>query len=235
MENHDREAQERKKRAIAIAFLPLSVAFFMWRLQANTTAAPPPPKPPDPIVKKAAPRIEVVAGPIRDLERSKVLVARQVGVDPFIPAFSLAVKDASAAAAPPPAEEPPVVTEVSLPTGLPALPPLKPFAPPSVIARPAEAPVKPIPPQIIAEAAQRPDMPWTLTGIVKGDPDMAILRHWDGSRRIARGGENLDKAYRLSSIEETFVVLSGGGKTATLRLGAEAPPREAPTVPGQTP
>lgn len=212
MDSLEREALEKKKKMIALGCLPLSVGFFVWRLQGSTSAAPPPPAPPPPVVAKAAPAVAAAAGPVLSLEQKKVVAVPVSGRDPFKPAFSLTPPvDYSATNK---ATDKPVITEppVRL-AGLPTLPmpDLKPFGPPPPLSvkLPQDVPVKPAAPVI----------PYVLTGIVKGSPDIAILRHADGSRRIARVGDMLDKKFRLAAIEETTVRIDGAGIQKTLELG----------------
>lgn len=232
MDNLEREARERKKKVMALASLPLSVGFFVWRLQDNTSAAPPPPPPPDPIVQKAAPEVQKAAGAVLTLEKEKqkVVVVTVSGKDPFRPAFSILPPVERPAAAPQPVKT--RITEL-LPTRMPMpLPPLRPFEPEPAMptmtgippVRPTLEPAQPIGPV----EPTRPAMPYVLTGIVKGNPDIAILRHWDGSRRIARVGDGLDKTYRLTMIEESFVMVSGDGDAISLRLGGDVRPTVAP-------
>jgi hypothetical protein len=58
---------------------------------------------------------------------------------------------------------------------------------------------------------------------VKGNPDVAVLRHFDGSRRIVRAGDALDGKFHLTSIQESTVVVTGDGDSKTLRIGGEIP------------
>jgi alkanesulfonate monooxygenase SsuD/methylene tetrahydromethanopterin reductase-like flavin-dependent oxidoreductase (luciferase family) len=69
MDSLEREALERKKKLIALGCLPLSVGFFMWRLQGSTSAAPPPKAPPPPVTAQAAPAVAAAAGPVLSLEK----------------------------------------------------------------------------------------------------------------------------------------------------------------------
>jgi hypothetical protein len=135
------------------------------------------------------------------------------GRDPYKPAFVLKTVDQ-----PGPATKPdPKVTATETPVRLAGLPPLpapglNSFGPPPapVVKTPeVSAPVKPAAPVV----------PYMLTGIVKGRPDVAILRHADGSRRIARVGDMLDRKFRLAAIEETAVRIEGAGIEKTLELG----------------
>lgn len=225
MDNLEREARERKKKIVALASLPLSVGFFVWRLQDNTSAAPPPP-PPAPIVQKAAPEVQKAAGVVPVLEKERVVVVAGGSRDPFRPAFSTVPP--AQQSTPAPAPEKTAVVEMPIPMKPMPLPQLQPFEPTLVPALPVPAPVPsvaPVPTKPVEPA--RPEMPYFLTGIVKGNPDIAILRHWDGSRRIARVGDELDKTYRLTLIEESFVMVSGHGDATPLRLGGDIRPMPA--------
>jgi type II secretory pathway component PulC len=57
----------------------------------------------------------------------------------------------------------------------------------------------------------------TLTGIVRGKPDMAILRK-DDQRYFVKVGETVD-GYRVQSISNQQVVLAGPQGKVTLRMG----------------
>lgn len=211
MDSLEREALEKKKKMIALGCLPLSVGFFVWRLQSGTSAAPPPAAPPPPVVAKAAPAVAAAVGPVLSLEKRKVVAVPVSGKDPFTPAFALFTMEKPGAAK----AEKPVITEPSPPMpGLPNLPMpgLKPFAPPL-------APEVKTPEAAVPAKPAAPVVPYTLTGIVKGSPDVAILRHADGSRRIARVGDLLDRKFRLAAIEETAVRIEGAGIQKTLELG----------------
>jgi hypothetical protein len=213
MDSLEREALERKKKLIALGCLPLSVGFFVWRLQGSTSAAPPPPPPPPPVVAKAAPAVAAAAGSVPALQLKKMAAIPKSGKDPFRPAFALNTGE-SAKPAP---KDPAGTVATELPTRLATLPTLpmpglRPFEP---LPNP-NAPVKPLAPPAKPAA---PVVPYVLTGIVKGQPDVAILRHADGSRRIARVGDLLDQKYRLAVIEETSVRIEGAGIKKTLELG----------------
>jgi hypothetical protein len=212
MDNLEREALERKKKLIALGCLPLSVGFFVWRLQGSSNAAPPPPPPPPSVTARAAPTVAAAAGPVLKLEKRKIVAVPTGGRDPFKPAFATAPPKSAGTVgkpAPPPAAFEP-------PTRLATLPPL-----PDAGLRPFGAPSAPganvQPPVVLAPAA--PVVPYMLTGIVKGYPDIAILRHADGSRRIARVGDLLDQKYRLAAIDVTSVRIEGAGIKKTLELG----------------
>jgi hypothetical protein len=212
MDNLEREALERKKKMIALGCLPLSVGFFVWRLQGSSNAAPPPPPPPPSVTAKAAPTVAAAAGPVLKLEKGKIVAVPTGGRDPFKPAFATTPpKNAGTARKPvtaAPAFEPP--------TRIATLPPL-----PDAGLRPFGAPPAPAvgaPPSVVPAPAA-PVVPYMLTGIVKGFPDIAILRHADGSRRIARVGDLLDQKYRLAAIDVTSVRIEGAGIKKTLELG----------------
>ncbi|HEY3267773.1 MAG TPA: hypothetical protein VGM37_12655 [Armatimonadota bacterium] len=217
MDSLEREAQERKKKAIALASLPLCLGFFVWRLQSTTKAAPPPKAPPLPVVAKAAPAVAAALGPIATLQKTRIVSVPVGDRDPFAAAFRLTIP-----AAKPPMSVKPITTGIRPGSFMGApLPVLRPFGtpqPPSVQPNPSPtlSPAGPAEPAI-------PVMPFTLTGVVKGFPDVAILRHVDGTRRIARVGDRLDNRYRLASIGENSVVLEGGDGLTTLQLGGDLP------------
>ena len=48
------------------------------------------------------------------------------------------------------------------------------------------------------------------------------------SRRLARLGDALDKTYRITAIEETWVQVTGAGEIKTLRLGGGQPAAGSP-------
>lgn len=225
MDSLEREALEKRKKLIALGCLPLSVGFFVWRLQGSTSAAPPPKAPPPPVVAKAAPAVAAAAGPVLSLEKNKVVAVPVSGKDPFRPAFALISVDKT----PVETTNKPVVSDTPVRmAGLPSLPlpTLKPFGPP---AEPAGStvvtPIGPPKPAI-------PVVPYMLTGIVKGSPDVAILRHADGSRRIARVGDMLDGKFRLAAIEETSVRIEGAGLHKRLELGEAGFSIQAPDAGG---
>lgn len=230
MDSLEREARERKKKVIALASLPLCMGFFVWRLQTTTVAAPPPKAPPPSVVAQAAPAVAAAAGPVLTLEKQRVVEVPLGEKDPFMASVDLTPATNTA---PPPQFSAPntktmpvAVTEIG--PSVSALPPANPtlnsFGAPSGVGTGPSVAVKPLPtgPETLA-APVAPPMPYVLCGIVKGNPDVAVLRHFDGSRRIVRAGDALDAKFRLSSIQETAVVITGDGDSKTLRLGGDVP------------
>lgn len=225
MDSLEREAKERKKKMIALVSLPLCMAFFVWRVQSTTVAAPPPKTPPPSVVAQAAPAVAAAAGPVLSLEKQRIVEVPLGDKDPFMAAVGVdGPIDSLQASRPGPIPigmtNPVMVTELG-PTVSP-LPPANPslisFGAPSAISVPTTEP----PPNAVVTPVA-PPMPYALSGIVMGNPDVAVLKHYDGSRRIARNGEALDRKFRLTAIDETSVVIEGGGDTKTLRLGGDTP------------
>jgi hypothetical protein len=225
MDSLEREAKERKKKIIALGSLPLCMAFFVWRVQSTTVAAPPPKAPPPSVVVQAAPAVAAAVGPVLSLEKQRIVEVPLGDKDPFI-----AIAGLDGPVEPPPISttepirfdmsKPMMVTELgptvsSLP---PANPSLNSFGPPPTIVVPT---TDPTPNAVVTPVA--PPMPYSLSGIVMGNPNVAVLKHYDGSRRIARIGETLDRKFRLITIDETSVVIEGGGESKTLRLGGDTP------------
>lgn len=224
MDSLEREAKERKKKMIALASLPLCMGFFIWRVQTTTVAAPPPKAPPPPVVAMAAPAVAAAAGPVLSLEKQRIVEVPLGDKDPFIPTVNLDVSPVPVTPGPPPqmTGKPVMVTEL---TGISPLPPTNPtlnsFGTPTPVTKPPADISKPVVPVVAAPTV--PPMPYVLSGIVQGNPDVAVLRHFDGSRRIARVGDELDTKFRLVAIQESTVVLEGSGEKKTLRLGGDAP------------
>lgn len=229
MDSLEREAKERKKKFIALASLPLCMGFFVWRVQTTTSAAPPPKPPPPPVVAQAAPAVAAAAGPVLSLERQRVVEVPLGDKDPFIASIDLAPATAANPASPVgPSGIPKQVLVTELGPSVSPLPPVNPAlntfgTPPGIPVGPSAA-VNPVPAMSQTPAAPvAPPMPYVLCGIVKGNPDVAVLRHFDGSRRIVRTGDALDGRFRLESIQETAVVITGDGDSKTLRLGGDVP------------
>jgi hypothetical protein len=224
MDSLEREAKERKKKMIALASLPLCMGFFVWRVQTTTVAAPPPKAPPPPVVAQAAPAVAAAVGPILSLERQRVVEVPLGEKDPFIQTVNLDVVTGMTAPMQTPQMpvKPVMVTELPPITPLPlANPTLNTFGSPTPVTAPPALVTNPVVPVLTTPTA--PPMPYVLSGIVQGNPDVAVLRHYDGSRRIARLGDELDSKFRLVAIQESTVVLEGAGEKKTLRLGGDVP------------
>ncbi len=88
----------------------------------------------------------------------------------------------------------------------------------------APAPTAPGPVPTGSKPAVAPDMPeWadsslTLTGIVEGKPDVAILRQGD-QRFFVKVGDPISGGYRVQSIGDQQVVLAGQQGQVILRMG----------------
>lgn len=224
MDSLEREAKERKKKMIALVSLPLCMGFFVWRVQTTTVAAPPPHAPPPPVVAMAAPAVAAAVGPILSLEKQRIVEVPLGDKDPFIQAVYMVVPVAPIALRPI-AGMPAKPIEISELHGMAPLPPVNPML--NTFGSPT--PVTPQPAVVVGQGASvpaapvAPPMPYVLSGIVQGNPDVAVLRHFDGSRRIARVGDELDTKFRLVAIQESTVILQGAGEKKTLRLGGDAP------------
>lgn len=60
---------------------------------------------------------------------------------------------------------------------------------------------------------------FTLTGVIKGRKNIAILRSGEGSRIIAREGDMIDAKYKLLNVSQDSVILSSGNHVICIRLG----------------
>ncbi|HEY3411484.1 MAG TPA: hypothetical protein VGM51_00355 [Armatimonadota bacterium] len=222
MDSLERETRERKKKMIALASLPLCLGFFLWRIQTTTVAAPPPKAPPAPVVAQAAPAVAAAVGPVMSLEKQRIVEVPLGDRDPFVQTVKLAETGAPSASPAGTTSKPVLVTELPNMTPLPTVNPmLHSFGTPTPVTAPSPLVTKPG--TLVAAAPVAPPMPYVLSGVVQGNPDVAVLKHFDGSRRIARVGDILDPKFRLVAIQETTVVLEGGGEKKTLRLDGETP------------
>jgi hypothetical protein len=224
MERTPNPDMEIKKKLIALAALPLSVGFLVWRLQSNTQAAPPPQPPAvTTIVEAPAPEVSpMTAAGVRQVVAVPVSTR-----DPFVPQMKTTVDRGSseATAAPAPASNIPSTPSPNLPP-LPALTVegggLHAFAPPEM----QLPPLMPSEPSAPAEPAEpaKPVVPYHLSGVLKGSPDLAILRHSDGTRHLVRLGDMIDEDYRLVMVTENSARLSSKDKNHTLYVGGETAP-----------
>ena len=97
----------------------------------------------------------------------------------------------------------------------PAAPPPAPRAGTAATARPKSVPAaKPAPP-----AAPRPPA-LTVTGIIEGQENVAILKWQDGKGQVVRAGDHLGGGYTVKAIRADAVVLSLGTREWVARLGA---------------
>ena len=62
-----------------------------------------------------------------------------------------------------------------------------------------------------------PGVLW-LSGIIQGDPTLAVLRR-DASRYLVRKGDTIEGAYRVVEISSASVTLQRGGSKKVLRVG----------------
>ena len=60
---------------------------------------------------------------------------------------------------------------------------------------------------------------FTLTGVIKGSQNIAILRSGEGSRIIAREGDMISEKYKLLNISQDSVILSSGNHIIRIPLG----------------
>jgi hypothetical protein len=137
--------------------------------------------------------------------------ATSAGRNPFAPAVS------NQAAAAPQGAPPPMMTAMARP-----LPPIQPmplrlFGPDASAAAPT-APASPQPGVSTPAAAAPPaEPPLSLTGVIYGDPSMAIIRK--GSQRYyVRPGDPVGGRYIVRSISNRRVVLASSQGTLSLDL-----------------
>lgn len=209
MDEFRKEEREKKQKIIAMALLPLSVGFCVWRLSSNPKAAQP--KVDTPAVQQEVVTREVTAK--SPLAQVKLVAVPAVARDPFVPAIAVENQNQ----APKPVETAVNITEKPMP--MLRLPNITSEPPPTLNTFPAIRPTIIDPPDAPSVEPAEPVMPYVLTGVVQGDPDVAILRHTDGSRRVVRSGDALDPSYRMVSIAETTVIVAGNGDTFQLKLG----------------
>ena len=62
-----------------------------------------------------------------------------------------------------------------------------------------------------------PGVLW-LSGIIQGDPTLAVLRR-DASRYLVREGDTIESSYRVIEISSASVTLQRGGSKKVLRVG----------------
>ncbi len=70
-----------------------------------------------------------------------------------------------------------------------------------------------------AEAPQ--ETKFSLTGVVRGDQNVAILRTSDGGRYIVKQNESVNGRYKVLMVTDDAVVLSDGGRRIYVKLGGE--------------
>lgn len=213
MEDFEKEEIQKKRKTLALTALPFSLVFCIWRLQMNPKAAPPPAAP------AAVKHVSTTAPSPAAAGMVKRLAVATYTKDPFTPLVSFEDSTTPAKVA---VSQPPVRLTEMFHGGLPmpgsTLTPLRPF----------EAPVVTVPQMVKPSTApaasptvpDKAEMPYTLTGVVLGSPNVAILRHSDGSRRVARAGDMLDGTFRLVAIGEDTVTIAGDGNRFELKLGA---------------
>jgi hypothetical protein len=215
MEDFEREEKQKKRKTIALTALPFSLIFCIWRLQMNPKAAPPPAAP------AAVKHVGTTAPSPAVAGLVKRLTVATYTKDPFTPLVSFAEPNAPVKVA---VTQPPVKLTEMFRGGLPMpgsmLTPLRPFEAPAVTVPEPHSAAPRVFPTVNPTAPEKPEMPYTLTGVVLGSPNVAILRHSDGSRRVARAGDMLDGTFRLVSIGEDTVTVAGDGQRFELKLGA---------------
>lgn len=214
MEDFDREEKQKKRKMIALTALPFSLVFCIWRLQMNPKAAPPPAAPAAIKASPAKTASPAVAGLV------KRLTVSTYSKDPFTPLVAFAEPGSAMKVT----AAPPVRLTEMFRGGLPmpgaTLTPLRPFEAPSVSVPEAHPVATPVYPAVSPTEPDKPAMPYMLTGVVMGNPNVAILRHNDGTRRVARTGDMLDGTFRLVAIAGDTVTITGDGERFELMLGA---------------
>jgi hypothetical protein len=70
-----------------------------------------------------------------------------------------------------------------------------------------------------ADTAQQPK--FTLTGVVRGTENVAILRVGDGGRYVVKQGQMIEGHYKVILVMSDAVVLSENGRRIYVRLGGE--------------
>lgn len=73
--------------------------------------------------------------------------------------------------------------------------------------------------QLPSEAPQ--EIKFSLTGVVRGDQNVAILRTSDGGRYVVRQNESVNGRYKVLMVTDDAVVLSDGGRRIYVKLGGE--------------
>ena len=68
-------------------------------------------------------------------------------------------------------------------------------------------------------AAPEPEPLFVLTGIIKGDTDVAIIRAGSSDRHIVKKGQMINGTYRVQTIKRDGVVLTRGNRSIYLKLG----------------
>jgi len=97
------------------------------------------------------------------------------------------------------------------PTGtgkLPKLNPFNPFGQGSSRASVTTLPIK-----------TEPEPSYTLTGVVRGEENVVIVRSGDNTRHIVRQGQLIDGRYRVLLVTEDGAVLANGNRRMYMKLG----------------
>jgi hypothetical protein len=139
-------------------------------------------------------------------------IAGRPGVrDPFVPTIN--VSGTQSAAQPP--SQPPSGTSVSpVPTGPP------PHVPPLNIGSLLGPPITTAQPGVNTQPTAPPPDPITLSGIIEGDPPVAIFRRGD-NRFFVKPGDQFAGNYRVIEISSQSVTVAHGSKRQSLLIGGK--------------
>lgn len=70
-----------------------------------------------------------------------------------------------------------------------------------------------------AQVVPEPDPEFTLTGVIRGHSNVAIIRTGEGGRHIVKQGQFIDGRYRVVSVTENGAVLAHNNRRIYVKLG----------------
>jgi hypothetical protein len=190
-----------KLTALAAAMLMIGLGFFLGRAgaprQAEVAADLPPPTPPRQMASEPEP-------PAQAPEPEP-----QVAADP--PNSQPEEQTAEPAPKPQPPPAPPRPARAAAPKPQP-----RPAAP-RPVATDELPPFQPAYQQEEASLGPPPGVLW-LSGVIQGDPEVALLRRGD-NRYLVREGDLVEGRYRVLEISSNTITLRRGGRRQSLRVG----------------
>lgn len=71
----------------------------------------------------------------------------------------------------------------------------------------------------VAQVLPEPDPEFTLTGVIRGHSNVAIIRTGEGGRHIVKQGQFIDGRYRVVSVTENGAVLAHNNRRIYVKLG----------------
>lgn len=191
---------------VLVLLVALCLGYVVYRLSgSNTQAACPPQENP---VEQVAPSMEPAPDPEASQNLDQTVPAEQTALnavvmaakkDPFAPEFVSAVqKPMKVAAAAPPR------------LGM-TLPPFTPQMPMHVTALESSGEVQ--------EATST--QTYRLTGVIRGETNIAIIRSGDSGRHIVKEGQYINGRYKVIAIREASVIVAFGNERKEIKLGGE--------------